>query len=249
MKCRNCNTEYEGGYCPNCGLKAETGQPQPAQYETKHYQNSNNKENKKPVYKKWWFWVLIVLAVGVIYSVGSTVNRFGTLEKASEYLAEASSIANNIGSPSKTETEAVTEEETEAVTEEETEAQTEQQTEKAKTFSEKSVYNKDGLKIYYIGFDNGIFSKELKFRVENNSGKKVTVSVDEMSIDGISVSGYMYAEVGDNKKKNDGIVLNSSDLDDNNIDSESIKKVDITFSIYRGSFLDKENPSCTINIQ
>lgn len=214
MKCGNCNTEYEGGYCPNCGLKAETGQPQPAQYETNSYQNSNNAENKKPVYKKWWFWVLIVLAVGIIYSVGS---------------------------PSKTETE--------AVTEEETEAQTEQQTEKAKTFSEKSVYNKDGLKIYYIGFDNGIFSKELKFRVENNSGKKVTVSVDEMSIDGISISGYMYSEVGDNKKKNDSIVLNSSDLDDNNIDSESIKKVDITFSIYRGSLLDKENSSCTINIR
>ncbi len=76
-----------------------------------------------------------------------------------------------------------------------------------------------------------------------------TDSVDEMSIDGISISGYMYAEAGDNKKKNDSIVLNSADLDDNNIDSESIKKVDITFSIYRGSLLDKENSCCTINIR
>ncbi|MCH5303702.1 MAG: hypothetical protein J1E41_02465, partial [Ruminococcus sp.] len=113
----------------------------------------------------------------------------------------------------------------------------------------KPIYSKNGLKIYFTGFDDGIFSKELKFRIENDSSKSVTVSVDEMSIEGVSIDGYLYAKVGKNKKKSDSIRLSTSDLSDNDIDSDKIKKVDITFSIYRDNFLNEENPSCTINIK
>lgn len=56
MKCEKCGTEFEGNVCPN-GCEA----PKPAKI-------------KKPIYKKWWFWVIIaVIAVGVINSFdGST---------------------------------------------------------------------------------------------------------------------------------------------------------------------------------
>ncbi len=42
MKCPKCNTEFEGESCPNCQNAVESG-----------------KKPKKPIYKKWWFWVLV----------------------------------------------------------------------------------------------------------------------------------------------------------------------------------------------
>ncbi len=55
MKCEKCGTEYEGNFCPN-GCNSVATQPQ----------------SKKPIYKKWWFWVIIVIVVvGVAGSIGS----------------------------------------------------------------------------------------------------------------------------------------------------------------------------------
>lgn len=55
MKCNKCGTEYEGNFCPN-GCNS----PQVPQANV-----------KKPIYKKWWFWlVLIILGLVLIVSVG-----------------------------------------------------------------------------------------------------------------------------------------------------------------------------------
>lgn len=52
MKCPTCGTEYSGGTCPNCG-----------------YSNNGNNP-KKPVQKRWWFWVLIaVVALAIIGAI------------------------------------------------------------------------------------------------------------------------------------------------------------------------------------
>ena len=50
MKCKNCEKEFEGQVCPECGTTAEVVAV----------------KKKKPIYKKWWFWVLIILIVGII---------------------------------------------------------------------------------------------------------------------------------------------------------------------------------------
>ncbi|MBQ8768847.1 MAG: hypothetical protein IJZ15_04285 [Oscillospiraceae bacterium] len=52
MKCEKCGTEYEGNYCPKgC--------------------NSPYYKPKKPIHKRWWFWVIVVLvALFIIGSVG-----------------------------------------------------------------------------------------------------------------------------------------------------------------------------------
>lgn len=64
MICRNCNTEYNGKFCPNCGAPAD-GEP-----------TQNNSFNptkqapapKKPVTKRWWFWILVVLFAIILIS-------------------------------------------------------------------------------------------------------------------------------------------------------------------------------------
>ena len=52
MKCKKCGTEFEGNVCPECGTSA--------------------KKPKKPIYKQWWLYVLVVIAVVVVAGVLST---------------------------------------------------------------------------------------------------------------------------------------------------------------------------------
>ncbi len=52
MNCNQCGTQFEGKICPNCGAPAET-------------------KKKKPIFKKWWFWVIVaVVAIGIIGGSG-----------------------------------------------------------------------------------------------------------------------------------------------------------------------------------
>ena len=50
MKCNQCGTEFEGKFCPECGSPARNSQ--------------------KPFFKRWWFLVIVIIAViAIIASV------------------------------------------------------------------------------------------------------------------------------------------------------------------------------------
>lgn len=84
MKCNQCGTEYEGKFCPECGAKAEAESPvNPSQ--TQEQQSAQQqaaspvfnvkpagkraKKPKKPIYKRWWFiLIVIVFALGIFAS-------------------------------------------------------------------------------------------------------------------------------------------------------------------------------------
>ena len=54
MECKKCGTNYDGAFCPNCGVP------------------STPTKVKKPIYQKWWFWVIVVIAaIAIIGSSGS----------------------------------------------------------------------------------------------------------------------------------------------------------------------------------
>ena len=84
MKCSHCGAEYQGNFCPECGARAESqssAAPTPIQQPTANRQTpvppvSGNaavcqkpKKPKKPIYKKWWFYV--IAAVALIAIIGS----------------------------------------------------------------------------------------------------------------------------------------------------------------------------------
>lgn len=54
MTCKNCGKEFEGNFCHGCGAESNAGGASPQQ---------SIKKTKKPIYKKWWFYIIITLAV------------------------------------------------------------------------------------------------------------------------------------------------------------------------------------------
>ncbi len=110
MKCKNCGTEYEGNLCPN-GCDS----------------NVLPKKTKKPLYKKWWFWVIMGIATVVLLaSIGG--NSEPTVQTES---------------PSTSTTETTIESETETKPEAETPKED-------NVFNVGDVIEANGLKITYV---------------------------------------------------------------------------------------------------
>ena len=55
MYCQNCGTENTGVVCTNCGANLQNSSPKV--------------KTKKPVFKQWWFWVIVVVALIAVIGV------------------------------------------------------------------------------------------------------------------------------------------------------------------------------------
>ena len=102
MKCKNCGSEFEGKFCPECGTKADaetTTISQSVQQQSDVSQQvppvlnvkpagSREKKPKKPIYKRAWFLcIFIILALGVVASV--TANKKEKTDWSAVILKEA----------------------------------------------------------------------------------------------------------------------------------------------------------------
>jgi len=69
MRCPNCGNEAgTGNYCQVCGAQLSTIQ---ATNNTQFYAQPEVK-SKKPIYKKWWFWVIAVFALFIIVGIAGS---------------------------------------------------------------------------------------------------------------------------------------------------------------------------------
>jgi len=69
MKCKQCGTETDSKFCPNCGSKAEEV-ADTIIMDTKQKSQNENKKETKPFYKKWWFIVIaIIVVVGILGNI------------------------------------------------------------------------------------------------------------------------------------------------------------------------------------
>ena len=76
MYCNQCGTQFEGKFCPNCGAPATVESPVENATPTMAESPVVNAapatpvaeiKKRKPIYKKWWFWVIIaIIAIGII---------------------------------------------------------------------------------------------------------------------------------------------------------------------------------------
>lgn len=93
------------------------------------------------------------------------------------------------------------------------------------------LYNQDGIRIVGKTVDeNSFWGTAILLYVENNSGKNVGISVDDMSINGFMMHPFFSTTVYDGKKSIDDITIFSNDLEENGI--EAIEEVELKFHIY-----------------
>lgn len=84
MYCQNCGTENAGNVCTTCGA---------------NLQNTSTKvQNKKPIFKKWWFWVIIVVALIAIVNIfgGNDSETSGGLGSNKDISIEEPNVVENV---------------------------------------------------------------------------------------------------------------------------------------------------------
>lgn len=107
------------------------------------------------------------------------------------------------------------------------------------------LYNENGIKIVGKAVDeNSFWGTAILLYIENNSGKNVGVSVDDMSINGFMISPFFSTTCYDGKKAIDDITIFSSDLENNGI--KSIEEAELKFHIYNADTYDTIDDSDSI---
>ena len=93
------------------------------------------------------------------------------------------------------------------------------------------LYNKDGIRIVgKVVNEDSFWGTAVLLYLENKTGKNITVSCENMSINGFMVSPLFVSTVYDGKMAIDEITIFSSDLEENDI--ESVEDVELSFHIY-----------------
>lgn len=93
------------------------------------------------------------------------------------------------------------------------------------------LYNEGGVRIVGKTVDeNSFWGTAILLYIENESGRNVGISVDDMSINGFMLTPYFSTTVYDGKKAVDDITIMSSELEENGI--TSIEEVELKFHIY-----------------
>ena len=93
------------------------------------------------------------------------------------------------------------------------------------------LYNEGGIKIVGKTVDeNSFWGSAILLYIENNADRNVSISVDNMSINGFMTEPYFSTTVYAGKMAIDDITVMSSDLEENGI--ESIDEVELEFKIY-----------------
>ncbi len=105
--CKTCGTEVQGNYCSNCGI--EGSEQQQIMKQTNVQNKETQLKTKKQIYKKWWFWVIIVFIISGISSnfgddsdnIDEYINNTSASVQTEKYNSKSESSTTE---PSKTET-------------------------------------------------------------------------------------------------------------------------------------------------
>ena len=93
------------------------------------------------------------------------------------------------------------------------------------------VINQDGIRVVVKYVDEkSIWGTSVLIYAENNSGRNVGLSADNVSINGFMIDGYYYADIKSGYKSFDDMTIFSSSLKDNDI--EKIDNIKLTFNCY-----------------
>ena len=85
MKCSQCGAQVDGDFCPYCGATSETKAEEVINEQPIATPQNNAAETvakpKKPIYKKWWFWVIVaIIVINVFNRLGGNDNNDNAAE-------------------------------------------------------------------------------------------------------------------------------------------------------------------------
>ena len=93
------------------------------------------------------------------------------------------------------------------------------------------LYNKNGIKIVGKFVDEDSFwGTAVLLYVENTTDENITVTCEDLSVNGYMVSAFMYSTVYSNKMAMDTITVASSDLEESEI--TAVEEIELKFRIY-----------------
>lgn len=92
------------------------------------------------------------------------------------------------------------------------------------------LYNANGIRIVgkYVD-ENSFWGSSVLLYMENNTDQKITISCENMSIDGFMIDGFLHTIIYPGKMAIDDITIFSSDLEENGI--KSIEKIELSFHV------------------
>ncbi len=93
------------------------------------------------------------------------------------------------------------------------------------------ILNQDGIRIVakYVDEDS-FWGKSVLIYAENNSGRNVSITSDDTSINGYMIDGYYYADIKDGYKAFDSLEFFDSTLEENGI--EKIENLKLKFTCF-----------------
>ena len=112
------------------------------------------------------------------------------------------------------------------------------------TIERQVVFSQGDIIITATGIDSNssFIGPEIKFLIENNTEKNLTVQARNVSVNGYMVDTLMSAEVSSGKKTNDSLTIDNSSLEECGI--EDIAYIDVSFHIFNDDswddFIDTE---------
>ena len=180
MKCQRCGAKTDGNFCAVCGTPLQTGatgDPGKQEQGQQSVQDQKTLRKKKPVYKRAWFWILVVLAAILVLGIGCGMCAGPVFMKTSELDPPASTdvgIPAPIAEPQKSDNDISIEEQADDAARE-------------ISLSEQTVYDAAGIRVTILSLDmkGSFFGPEIKLLVENASDKEITVQARALSINGL----------------------------------------------------------------
>lgn len=99
------------------------------------------------------------------------------------------------------------------------------------------LYNEGGIRIVGKSVkEDSFLGKSIQLYCENNSGKNIAISVNELSVNGFMMDAFSSTEVYDQKRAMDEITILSSSLEESGI--REIEEVELKFHIYDSKTYD-----------
>lgn len=112
---------------------------------------------------------------------------------------------------------------------------------------EQVLLDEAGVKITFTGMMSSDASTDIRVRVENTSEKAVTVRQQDLSVNGVAVTGMFSCSVAPGKTVNDAISVSSADLGETSI--TDIDDIALSFVILDRHTLEEIVESDAITIQ